>query len=157
LWPAAPLAALVTLHGDAGFGWHFDAPILLAVIPLWVGDSLAIFIGRAFGKHAVAPKISPNKTWEGTIANLAGCIVAAFAIGWSIRLSWPIATACGLAAGTLGQIGDLFESAVKRIAGAKDSGGILPGHGGLMDRVDSLLFTAPAVALILVSAPKANG
>ncbi len=153
-WLSGPLAALILTHNSPpGPGrFYFDTPTLLALVPIWAGDTAAIFAGRAFGKHPMAPKISPKKTWEGGAANLLACLAAAALVAALIGKPWQIGLACGLAAGTLGQAGDLFESYVKRQAGVKDSGTLLPGHGGLMDRIDSILFTAPAVALILTFA-----
>jgi len=121
----------------------------MAIVPLWGGDTAGIFVGKAFGRRLLAPKISPKKTVEGAIANLFACPLVSIPLGLAIGLSWEAGAACGLAAGTFGQLGDLFESYVKRQAGVKDSGSLLPGHGGLLDRVDSLLFTAPIVFAIL--------
>ncbi|MEQ1822960.1 MAG: phosphatidate cytidylyltransferase [Fimbriimonadaceae bacterium] len=155
MWVGAPLAATVLLHQLNVKGtWQFSNYVLLALIPLWIGDSLAIFAGKAFGKHLLAPAISPKKTWEGAIANLAGCILGAFATGSLIGVSPPVAISCGLMSGTLGQAGDLFQSSIKRRVGAKDSGSILPGHGGILDRIDSILFTAIPIYLILTYASK---
>jgi phosphatidate cytidylyltransferase len=153
LWIAGPIASILLLH-QVGFRSGFDlwsstVPELLAVVPLWIGDTAAIFAGRAFGKHLLAPKISPKKTVEGAIANLLGCTLAALALGASLGITKAIA--CGLAAGIFGQMGDLFESGLKRRMGLKDSGALLPGHGGVLDRIDSILLTAPVVALILMS------
>lgn len=150
LWLAAPLAALMWLHQRGGAsGWDWREPMLLAMLPIWAGDTAAIFVGRAFGKTPLAAKISPKKTVEGAVGNLVACI--AVAIGWSLAIgySWGVGLAVGLSAGTLGQCGDLFESALKRKSGVKDSGTILPGHGGILDRLDSMLFHAPAALLIV--------
>lgn len=146
LWVVGPMAALVLLHQSSDQGkW----PILLAILPLWGGDTAAIFAGKAFGKHPMAPAISPKKTWEGGVANLLACILVA--MGCAALTGQPPwrGIGAGAIAGVFGQAGDLFESYLKRRSGIKDSGSILPGHGGLMDRVDSLLFTAPLVALWL--------
>ncbi len=126
--------------------------MFLALAPLWVGDSAAIFVGRAIGKHPLLPKVSPKKTVEGAAANLVGCILAAVGLGALLGEPLALSAAAGLAAGVFGQAGDLFESYIKRRAGVKDSGTILPGHGGLLDRVDSLLFTAPVVVVLLAAA-----
>jgi phosphatidate cytidylyltransferase len=152
LWCAMPMAALVFLHQHgqhSQHGWRFATPALLAILPLWGGDTAAYFVGRKWGKRLLAPAISPKKTWEGAIANLAACIAVAVPVAIWIGYAWFVGLACGLAAGVGGQLGDLFESYVKRRAGAKDSGALLPGHGGLLDRIDSLLFTAPVVAIIV--------
>ncbi len=151
-WIAGPLAALIRLHQldvDTSSMWRFATPVLLAMVPLWAGDSAAIFAGKAFGKHKLWPALSPKKTWEGAAANFIACVATAIPLGMWIGYSWIVGMLCGIAAGILGQYGDLFESWVKRQAGLKDSGSLLPGHGGILDRIDSLLFTAPAVALIL--------
>jgi phosphatidate cytidylyltransferase len=154
LWVAAPLLAMVNLKaksfGAAPF-WDWGTPVLLCLIPLWIGDSLAIFAGRAYGKRLLAPAISPKKTVEGALANLLGCILGAVAVELLIRQPWYVGVLAGVATGTLGQAGDLLESAMKRSAGVKDSGNLLPGHGGLLDRIDSILLSAPAVALIVVA------
>lgn len=149
-WVVGPMLSLILLHHvPFSAGWRFATPVLLPIVPLWAGDTAAIFAGRAFGKHPLAPKISPKKTWEGGIANLLACIAAAIPLAISLGYKLPVGLACGFAAGILGQAGDLFESYVKRRADLKDSGTLLPGHGGIMDRIDSILFTAPAVAVIL--------
>jgi phosphatidate cytidylyltransferase len=97
----------------------------------------------------LAPTLSPKKTVEGAVANLVAAVLAGAVFGLLLGLKPIPSVACGVAAGLLGQLGDLFESYVKRRADKKDSGSILPGHGGVLDRIDSLLFSAPAVALIL--------
>ncbi len=128
--------------------------LLLALLPLWVGDSLAYFVGRAFGKHKLAPSISPNKTWEGAIANLVGCLAAAYAIGLWLKVPLPASIAVGLTTGILGQVGDLLQSRLKRLAEVKDSGSILPGHGGVLDRLDSFLFSSyPSLLALYLLAP----
>jgi phosphatidate cytidylyltransferase len=127
-------------------------PLLLtAAIPIWCGDTAAIFVGKAFGKHKLAPEISPNKTWEGAIGNLIACVCAALALGAIFHYQMLLMVLLGLNCGIIGQAGDLFESWLKRKADVKDSGNILPGHGGLLDRLDSLMATAPISLLILQS------
>ena len=110
-------------------------------------DTGAYYVGKAFGKHKLAPKVSPGKTWEGVIGGLlSGLLMAALSHFWFFR-DLPLRLALPLAAilTTLGILGDLTESALKRGAGAKDAAKILPGHGGLLDRLDSLLFNAPVI------------
>lgn len=155
-WVGVPIASLNFLHW-AGVGsdvvlgtWRWNVPVLIALLPLWAGDSAAIFAGKAFGKHPLAPSISPKKTWEGGIANFLACVLTAYGVGQWIGLPVAHSLAIGASTGILGQVGDLFESWLKRKAGVKDSGTILPGHGGFLDRLDSLLFTAiPAVVITI--------
>ena len=136
-------------------------PLLLASMALiWVSDIAASFTGRAFGRHRLAPSISPGKTWEGVVGALSGVFVFGLVLialapylpgvpaalaqaGWTW---WPLLA--GLA--VLGIEGDLFESWLKRCAGVKDSGWILPGHGGVLDRIDALTAALPAAALLLL-------
>ncbi|MFN7018755.1 MAG: phosphatidate cytidylyltransferase [Fimbriimonadales bacterium] len=110
---------------------------------LWLGDSGAFFVGKSIGRRKIASLISPAKTLEGSIANLILCVL----VGWQggvwlgLPVGWGITAGVGV--GILGQLGDLFESALKRSIGVKDFGGVLPGHGGVLDRFDSFLFSAP--------------
>jgi phosphatidate cytidylyltransferase len=123
----------------------------------WVGDSVAYFVGRAIGRHPLAPHLSPKKTWEGSIGSFFGSlIVAVFFTRW-LSASLPHLLAMAGCGNIAGQAGDLLESAYKRSAGIKDSGSLLPGHGGVLDRIDALILTIPVVWYywILVSAPKA--
>ena len=136
--------------------------LLLGIMVLvWVADSAAYFSGRKFGKNKLAPSISPGKTWEGVIGALLGVSVYALLAIYALRalgfIDYPnlfmflpnilLASWCWVA---LAVIGDLFESAVKRQAGVKDSGALLPGHGGLLDRIDALTSTLPLAALALL-------
>jgi phosphatidate cytidylyltransferase len=139
---AFPLSFAVRLHGTGREG-----PVLLlfAMVITWVGDTAAYFVGRAIGKHALAPHLSPKKTWEGTVASLVGSIVVAFI--FARFMSVPLRHLIAMAAlgNVAGQVGDLLESAYKRSAGIKDSGSILPGHGGVLDRIDALILAIPVV------------
>jgi len=125
--------------------------LMVALIVSWAGDTAALYVGRRFGRHKLAPRVSPGKTWEGSGASLlagmlAGVIYAHFLIpGAPLEL----AAAVSLAGNAAGQVGDLCESALKRGAGIKDSGNSLPGHGGWLDRIDSSLFSIPTVYLLL--------
>ncbi len=119
---------------------------------VWLNDATAYFVGSRFGKHKLAPHISPNKSIEGFWGGLAGGLVA-----WVILallnvcgISWTVAMISGLVCGTAGVMGDLFESRIKRGVGVKDSGNIIPGHGGMLDRSDSMLF-ASSVAFIALT------
>ena len=128
--------------------------VFLIGIPLlicWVGDSCAYFIGSPFGRHKLIPSVSPAKSWEGLTAGLAGAIAGAITAGLVLGSLpiWQMALT-GAAGGIAAVIGDLFESALKRDVGVKDSGSMLPGHGGILDRFDSLIAVAPVTWLMLV-------
>lgn len=125
--------------------------LLYALVLNWVGDIGAYYVGRKWGRHKLAPVISPGKSWEGAAMSVAAS--AAFGVVFLLRFTPSIApleaVALSVAANAAGQLGDLAESALKRGAGLKDSGALLPGHGGLLDRVDSTLFTLPVVYLLV--------
>ena len=154
LYVGFTLIALPTLHEEA------NGPSLVAFLlcVVWVGDIAALYVGRAWGRHKLAPRLSPNKTWEGAIGSVAGSVLMAGGLlgltellqQWdSAILSYPgdiwywlvLAVVVNVAA----QVGDLAESALKRSAGVKDSGNLLPGHGGVLDRIDALLLAAPVL------------
>jgi phosphatidate cytidylyltransferase len=138
---AWPLSYIVRIHAmQNGRVW-----LLFTLALIWAGDTLAYFTGRAMGRHAMAPQISPKKTWEGAAGNVLGSLmVAAIFSRW---LDVGVAHLMGIAllANVAGQLGDLVESAYKRGAGVKDSGTLLPGHGGMLDRVDALILGVPVV------------
>src|SRR6202047_3445413 len=139
---AFPLTYAIRLHA---LGRKGPRLLLFVLVLIWASDSAAYFAGRALGKHPFAPHLSPKKTWEGWIAGFASSILVAFAfMRW---LSVPIVILLGGAAlgNIAGQIGDLLESAYKRSAGVKDSGALLPGHGGMLDRIDALILAIPVV------------
>jgi phosphatidate cytidylyltransferase len=118
--------------------------ILLLLVIIWAGDTCAYYGGRALGRHLLAPKVSPKKTVEGAIAGLLGSVIVG-TIGGAWFLEQPFLNLAGISAVTAiaGQLGDLAESVLKRSAGVKDSSSVLPGHGGILDRLDSLFFAAP--------------
>ncbi len=119
--------------------------LLVIAAVTWLGDTAAFFGGKALGRHLLYPAVSPKKTWEGAVCGLAGSVLGALAVKWIFWASadaWELAIFAAIG-GALGQAGDLIESVFKRSAGVKDSGGILPGHGGLLDRIDAFLFVAP--------------
>ncbi len=139
--------ALIRVN-DPTIQGSFIALVIIGAI--WAEDSCAYLVGSTIGRHKMAPRISPNKSWEGFYGGLIGavgvwCVGAALHVG---GLTFPIAIACGLLEGIAAVMGDLFESRLKRGVGVKDSGNLLPGHGGLLDRTDSLLFGS-AVAYVL--------
>jgi len=119
--------------------------VFLLFLVVWGGDMAAYYFGRSLGRHPLAPAVSPRKTIEGAIGGLAGAVGAAFvARAWFMqRLSVRDCVILGIALGAVGMVGDLVESMLKRGAGAKDSASLVPGHGGILDRVDSLLYAAP--------------
>jgi phosphatidate cytidylyltransferase len=128
-------------------------PILLLFLVIWAGDICAYLIGRPFGRIPFFARISPRKTWEGALAGLAGSLLAAWGFAYWFWKTADLKTVMLLAAwiAVAGQVGDLVESAIKRGAKQKDSGALLPGHGGFLDRIDSLLFGAPALWLALLT------
>ncbi len=130
-----------------------DAGLFIAAVlaTIWICDSAAYFAGTAMGKHKMSKFVSPNKTWEGAIAGFIFAVAAAAAARYLILPALPLRVAIGMGiiVGTFGQAGDLVESLFKRDAGAKDSSAIIPGHGGVLDRFDSLIFAAPLIYLML--------
>ena len=137
-----PFSAVVRLHGVDIVGKQL---LLFTLVVVWVGDSAAYFVGRAMGRIKMAPHLSPNKTWEGAAANFLGALLVAAVFGYWMKIEPAHMLAMAALGSTAGQVGDLFESAFKRSAGVKDSGTILPGHGGMLDRIDALILAAPAV------------
>ena len=139
------LSHLVALRGlDDGRNWVF-----LALLANFGSDTAAFFAGRALGRHHLAPSISPGKTWEGAIAGILGAIIISLLFTIPSPLSLPLgygqAIVLGLLVSLLGQLGDLVESLLKRNMGVKDSGRLLPGHGGALDRMDSVVFAGVVV------------
>jgi len=123
--------------------------LLVTILAVWAADMAAYAVGSTFGRRKIAPRVSPGKTWEGTVAGfvVAAAVVLALTAPFGIH-PWAVLTA--LFIGPVAFAGDLLESWLKRRAGVKDSGTLLPGHGGLLDRIDSLLAAAPLVAAIIV-------
>lgn len=126
--------------------------LIIAILAgIWICDSAAFFVGTALGKHKLFPRVSPNKSWEGAAFGLLFAILTMIVSKFLILdfLTWMDIVVIGLIVGVIGQIGDLIESLLKRDAGIKDSSKLIPGHGGVFDRFDSLLYTAPAVYIYL--------
>ena len=125
--------------------------LMIALLVSWAGDTAALYVGRAFGRHKLAPHVSPAKTWEGSVGSIVGGVVAAGVYAHFLIPSAALGVVLGVAAAgnIAGQVGDLCESAFKRGAGVKDSGTTLPGHGGWLDRIDSSLFSVPVVYALL--------
>ncbi len=141
LYVGLPLSTLVSTRTLPGGEWL----IVFIALVTWAGDIGAYYAGTLLGRHPLAPSISPKKSWEGLAGGLAlSLLVALLAQLWLVpQLTVADALILGLLMTGTGLIGDLCESSIKRSVGVKDSGGILPGHGGMLDRLDSLLFTAP--------------
>lgn len=152
-------AVLATGALYIGFGFHYFIvaraasvyTIFFALFIVWLTDSGAYMIGRKLGRNKLAPHISPNKTWEGSIGGtVAATIIVAIYVYFfpQANYSWLTTVLLTIVLSIIGQIGDLVESALKRYYGVKDSGRILPGHGGILDRFDSLLLVLPALHLL---------
>jgi phosphatidate cytidylyltransferase len=164
VYTGATLAFVPLLRALAG---ETDKPlaamafVLLPLLTTWIGDTAAYFAGRAWGRSKLAPSVSPGKTVVGAVAGLLGSTAIAVALSVLVLAEQPVvrvgplsAAWIGFLLGAAGQLGDLVESMLKREAGVKDSGRLLPGHGGMLDRVDSLLFSVPTAwgLLVLVGA-----
>lgn len=140
----APWRFATDLRGVQREGVHL---LFFALALNWIGDTAAYYVGRRFGRHRLAPVISPKKSWEGAIASAAASLLFGILYVGKVRpqIPWWDVAAMAIAGNVAGQFGDLAESALKRGAGVKDSGNILPGHGGMLDRVDSALFALPVL------------
>jgi phosphatidate cytidylyltransferase len=139
---AFPLSFAIRLHG-----WGPTGPrlLLFALVITWAGDTVAYFVGRAIGKHKFAPILSPKKTWEGAVGGFVGSLLVGVAFSKWIGVPMEQMLAMAAVGNVAGQVGDLLESAYKRSAGVKDSGTLLPGHGGILDRIDALILAIPVV------------
>ena len=155
----AGFGALLLLRNDAVYQHTIHAVsvaspgliiIWLAFLGTWASDTFAYFAGRAWGKHRIVPNISPNKTLEGFIGGFIGTIVVGVVYSHFTGLDMGLGAVLSVLIGIAAPLGDLFESKLKRISGVKDSGNILPGHGGVLDRFDSILFVAPVVFFFLL-------
>ncbi|MBX7084416.1 MAG: phosphatidate cytidylyltransferase [Nannocystaceae bacterium] len=137
------MAHLPLIKADGKPHW-----LVVALCTAFFADTVAYFFGRAFGKHKLYPEVSPKKTWEGAFGGILGSMLATIGVGslWTLpQLGIGHAVVLGIIASVCGQAGDLVESMVKRTFGVKDSGTILPGHGGMLDRIDAMLFVSPVV------------
>lgn len=150
-----PLALTSFLRIQSFADWRFY--ILFPFVASFLSDAFALFAGMAFGKHKLAPRLSPKKTVEGAVGGFAGAIVSMMVYGlvWSLlfpespALSYPVLAVYGALGSIVSQVGDLSFSCIKREYGIKDFGNILPGHGGILDRFDSVIFCAPLMELLL--------
>lgn len=143
--PAIPEDAPLSGYLDAGRTW-----LLVLVLTVWSFDTFAYLAGRTFKRGRFLDHISPNKTWSGVIGGTVAAIIVAGALSWAAGQWLPGGLLMGLLVAVAGQAGDVAESMLKRTAGAKDSGRLIPGHGGILDRVDSFLFAAPVLFGYLV-------
>jgi len=144
IFVALPFSYLVRLEGQETRG---SMLVLFTLALVWAGDTAAYFVGKSIGRVKMSPALSPKKTWEGAAGNLLGSLIVGYCFARGLRLGpvpWLVTAAL---ANVAGQVGDLVESAYKRGAGVKDSGALLPGHGGMLDRIDSLILAAPVVWL----------
>ncbi len=151
VWVGGGLGLLLLVRDVPEYGFWALIAVLFSV---FAADTAAFFVGRAIGRHKLAPAISPGKTWEGFIAGLVAGTAAAFLILYRDRdefLSIPESLALGGAVAFASVAGDLFESAVKRDLGVKDSGRVLGGHGGMLDRLDALLFAGPTAYYVILA------
>jgi phosphatidate cytidylyltransferase len=164
---AATSSFAVTLLGVAWVGGGIGCLLLICDIPefgfwavmavlftVFAADTGAFFVGRTFGRHRMSPAISPNKSWEGFVGGVLAAVGMSFVILYRDRdefLTIPESLVLGLVIALAATLGDLFESAVKRDLGVKDSGRLLGGHGGVLDRVDSLLWAGPAAYFALLA------
>lgn len=147
-WILLATICFVVLRADPVVGWPTTLWVLLVV---WAIDTAAYVVGRSVGGPKLAPRISPNKTWSGLFGGLAGAMLVGLIFGWADGVStpWRLALVSGGLA-VVEQIGDIAESYAKRRFGAKDSGNLIPGHGGLLDRLDGMLAVVTAVALLQI-------
>lgn len=156
LYPTIPLCFLVLLRGAgiplAGEWFTEGSTFIIAMfVGIWVNDSAAYFAGIQFGRHKILPRVSPGKSWEGWIAGMMGSVVAMWAMMHLMQPSFPAhhAMILGALVGIAGPLGDFAESLLKRDAGVKDSSTLIPGHGGVLDRFDSVFFVAPVMFIYL--------
>lgn len=151
VYTGALLSGLVVIRSSLPDPWG-GLLVLGIFLSVWANDSFAYLFGRKFGKHKLAPRTSPKKSWEGFIAGLAASMIFWIAMSFipGVMMSIPLAALFGLLCGLAGVLGDLAESRIKRNSGFKDSGTIMPGHGGLLDRCDSMFLVAVVAATLLI-------
>lgn len=149
---SASLLSIRELYAYSDFLYDQGGFLIISLfVTIWICDSAAFFLGTAFGKHKLFPRISPNKSWEGAVAGFIFAVLTMTAAHFIILdfLSLTESIILGAIIGIVGQVGDLIESLIKRDAEVKDSSSLIPGHGGVFDRFDSLLFSSPFVYLYL--------
>lgn len=151
LYTSLMLCAIVMIRDAALPGWGAAILTIGVMLSVWANDSFAYLVGSRFGRHPLVPKISPKKSWEGLVGGILGSVLIwlVLALIPQTHVTWQVALVAGVACGITGVVGDLVESRIKRGAGVKDSGNIMPGHGGLLDRSDSMLFVAITAYFVL--------
>ncbi len=145
MWPF--LFYAVVLHAAASNIWRMT--LVLGVLGTWACDSMALIGGKYFGKNKLAPVVSPHKTWEGAVIGAASAPLAGALIAWILHWDFGVCVVTTFVASCFGQVGDLAASLIKRYAGVKDYGHLMPEHGGIMDKMDSMLFAIPVAYFIL--------
>lgn len=151
LWLAIPISSFLVLGWmEEGPGYNFRLPLFFIAL-VWINDTFAYVTGSLLGRHKMTPVLSPGKTWEGFAGGALFSLLSGWFI-WHYSGVYPLWSWLGIAllVSFLGLAGDLFESGLKRTVKVKNSGGLLPGHGGVLDRFDSLLFVAPAVMILVI-------
>jgi phosphatidate cytidylyltransferase len=149
VWVGGGLSFLLLLRG---LPQHSRLVLYTVLIAVWAGDTCAYLGGRLLGRHKMAPSTSPGKTWEGFVCGTAATVFVAFVALYKQHfLSIPQSITLGVVLAVAGPLGDLFESLLKRDAGVKDSGALLGGHGGVLDRLDAFLFAAPAAYFCILA------
>jgi phosphatidate cytidylyltransferase len=145
------MMATIPLMLDIGTRTQGAGLVLLTLMTAWLSDTVAMFFGKAFGGPKLYPSVSPNKTWSGALGGLLGAVLGALLAHFAYLPSLPLVAGVAVAAvaGAVGQMGDLCESVLKRAVGVKDSGAVLPGHGGFLDRIDALTFASSTLYLAL--------
>lgn len=150
IYAALPFCFALGLPKYSKYADTFSHEVFFLFVLIWSSDTFAYLVGKFFGKHKMAPKVSPKKTWEGYIGGVVLTLIIGFLIekfGPNLRGNWMIV---GFLVATFAPLGDLVESQLKRNFGVKDSGNILPGHGGVLDRLDSFIISAPVVYLYFI-------
>lgn len=148
LYVALPLALLMLIGGGVG-EWE-PARVLAIIFIVWINDIFAYLVGCSIGKHKMCPSISPKKSWEGFVGGLLFAVLFAMGVGYMMMGNIYLWGGLGLTVALAGVAGDLFESKIKRECGVKDSGNLIPGHGGMLDRFDALLLAAPFAYIYMI-------
>lgn len=148
VYVALPLSLMSFIPVAGGAGWQPGAMIAYVFI-IWANDVFAYLVGMAFGRHRLFERLSPKKSWEGFFGGVAGALVMGYVASRCMGEAWWVWIGLALVAAVTGVLGDLVESMFKRAAGVKDSGTIIPGHGGILDRFDAMLLAAPFVVVYL--------